>query len=121
MPPLQDLLRLIRLIILTMSVQEPTTTLAEQLKEQEYNATLQHKISQVVQDTTQQDRDKHSSLQTIFTISNGMVGSAAIVLPVLYYSYGVVNGLIVSFVICILSCNTTLLILDHNLPKEVNL
>ena len=59
-----------------------------------------------------------TSYITIFTLSNGMVfknnylqiGSAPIVLPVLYNNFGFLNGLIYSTIIAIAACTTCLII-----------
>ncbi|CAD8119255.1 unnamed protein product [Paramecium sonneborni] len=62
-----------------------------------------------------------SSLITIFTLSNGMIGSAPIVLPVLYNQYGLINGIVFSFIICLTSCITCLIVKKYHQKKEVDL
>ncbi|CAD8185777.1 unnamed protein product [Paramecium octaurelia] len=62
-----------------------------------------------------------SSLIPIFTLSNGMIGSAPIVLPVLYNQYGFLNGVVFSFIICLASCTTCLIVKKYHLKKEVDL
>ncbi|KAM3136657.1 hypothetical protein pb186bvf_011293 [Paramecium bursaria] len=59
------------------------------------------------------------SISTVFQLSNGMIGSAAIVLPVLYFEYGAANAAIISFIISIASCSTALILAKHHQPTEV--
>ncbi|CAD8132403.1 unnamed protein product [Paramecium octaurelia] len=64
---------------------------------------------------------KNSSFQTVLSVSNTMVGSSLLVIPVLFQQSGIMSALIVALVFCLISCKTCQLQVVHNKPEELDL
>jgi len=61
---------------------------------------------------------KHSN--TIFNIANTMMGSALLVMPINYYTTGMLSGVLAAGIIGYLSFKTANLIILHSLPEEID-
>lgn len=58
---------------------------------------------------------------TIFQLCNSMVGSGAIVLPVLANSFGIGNAVLIALIPMLVSLKSSLLLIKYNKPEEVDL
>lgn len=63
---------------------------------------------------------KQSSFQTIFNVSNSMMGSALLVMPVNFYISGLISALISSFIVAIISYLTCNLVVIHSRDDEID-
>lgn len=64
---------------------------------------------------------RNSSLRTIMTCSNSMIGSTCLVFPFIFHQSGILTALLtMAFVGCV-SCKTCLLLFKHILSKEVDI
>jgi len=61
---------------------------------------------------------KHSNI--IFNIANTMMGSALLVMPINYYTTGMLSGVLAAGIIGYLSFKTANLIILHSLPEEID-
>ncbi|CAD8055073.1 unnamed protein product [Paramecium sonneborni] len=64
---------------------------------------------------------KNSSFQTILSVSNTMVGSSLLVIPVLFQQSGILSALIVALIFGLISCKTCSLLMVHNKLEELDL
>lgn len=65
-------------------------------------------------------RKKRSSYETIFNISNTMMGSALLVMPIGYYKSGIITSLISSIIIAIISFITANIQILHSRDDEID-
>ncbi|CAD8190473.1 unnamed protein product [Paramecium pentaurelia] len=64
---------------------------------------------------------KATSLQTIISVSNSMVGTSTLVFPVLFCQSGIGLGIMIAIIIGLISCRTTQLLIVHNKSDEMDL
>ena len=60
----------------------------------------------------------NSSITTIFTLLNSMIGGAMLTFPVLFQKAGIVTGIIVLVVSAIISYKTCRIYVMHLAPKD---
>jgi sodium-coupled neutral amino acid transporter 9 len=63
---------------------------------------------------------KQSSFNTIFNISNTMMGSALLVMPINFYVSGMLSGLIAAIIMAVISYFTCNLIIIHSRVDEID-
>ena len=62
-----------------------------------------------------------TSCQTIFNVTNTMLGSALLVMPINYYNSGLLSSMLASIVLAYVSCQTCKLLITHSRDDEIDL
>ena len=88
------------------------------------NVKLDPRLRQSMMEDTKKSfyqKKKNSSLKTILSISNNMIGSSVLIFPLVFMKYGIINSTLVLILMGCISCETCLLEIRHVKMNEVDL
>lgn len=79
---------------------------------------IEKKLNETLQEFS--NKRTKSSLETIFNISNTMMGSALLVMPINFYISGIISALIAATIMAIISYITANIVIIHSRDDEID-